>query len=132
MNASLLWLQSQSNKGSKVYRNGPDVAANANFTFYVCADQQACTSNLYGGTSFAAPMWAGYLALANEQAASKGDKPPGFINPGSPSILVQPGRRREEVRREREAVQIRHGHNLNSGPKILTTAHLRTAASKNH
>ena len=71
----------KANKGSKIYRNGPDVSANANFTFYVCADQQACTSNLYGGTSFAAPMWAGYLALANEQAASKGDKPPGFINP---------------------------------------------------
>ena len=26
-------------------------------------------------------MWAGYLALANQQAAAKGDKPPGFINP---------------------------------------------------
>jgi subtilase family serine protease len=71
----------KANKGSKIHRNGPDVSANANFTFYVCADQQACTSNLYGGTSFASPMWAGYLALANEQAASKGDKPPGFINP---------------------------------------------------
>ena len=27
------------NKGSTVYRNGPDVSANANFTYYVCADQ---------------------------------------------------------------------------------------------
>jgi subtilase family serine protease len=50
-----------SNKGSMTYRNGPDVSANANFTFYVCADQTACTANEYGGTSFAAPMWAGYL-----------------------------------------------------------------------
>lgn len=69
------------NEGSTKYRNGPDVSANSNFTFYVCADQTTCTSNLYGGTSFAAPMWAGYLALANEQAANHGDEPPGFINP---------------------------------------------------
>jgi kumamolisin len=66
---------------SKTVRNGPDVAANANFTFYVCADQTTCTSNLYGGTSFATPMWAGYLALANEQAVSKGQPTLGFINP---------------------------------------------------
>jgi subtilase family serine protease len=63
------------------YRNGPDVSANADFTFYVCADQSACSANLYGGTSFAAPMWAGYLALANQQAASNGQPPLGFINP---------------------------------------------------
>src|SRR5208283_5515532 len=70
-----------SNKGSTKYRNGPDVAANANFTFYVCADQSGCTANEYGGTSFAAPMWAGYLALTNQQAAANGDPAPGFINP---------------------------------------------------
>jgi len=66
---------------SQVYRNGPDVAANSGYTFYVCANQTACTANLYGGTSFAAPMWAGYLALANQLAASSGDPPFGFINP---------------------------------------------------
>jgi kumamolisin len=71
----------KANKGSTKYRNGPDVSANSNFTFYVCADQRACTSNNYGGTSFAAPMWAGYLALANQQAAAHKDNPPGFINP---------------------------------------------------
>jgi subtilase family serine protease len=65
---------------SKTLRNGPDVSANANFTFYVCADQTTCTANDYGGTSFAAPMWAGYLALANQQAASNGDTI-GYINP---------------------------------------------------
>ncbi len=67
------------NKGSTTYRNGPDVAANANFTFYVCADQTTCTANEYGGTSFAAPMWAGYIALANQQAGTS--SPVGFINP---------------------------------------------------
>jgi kumamolisin len=70
-----------SNEGSTIYRNGPDVSANANFTFYVCADQTTCTANLYGGTSFAAPMWAGYIALANQQLVDNGDKTIGFINP---------------------------------------------------
>ncbi len=69
------------NKGSTTYRNGPDVSANSNFTFYVCADQTTCSANKYGGTSFAAPMWAGYLALTNQQAATNGDPAPGFINP---------------------------------------------------
>jgi subtilase family serine protease len=66
---------------SKSYRNGPDVSANANFTFYVCADQTTCTANEYGGTSFATPMWAGYLALVNEQAVANGNPVLGFINP---------------------------------------------------
>jgi len=66
---------------SKTLRNGPDVSANANFTFFVCADQNGCTANQYGGTSFAAPMWAGYLALVNEQAVSNGNPTLGFINP---------------------------------------------------
>ena len=34
-----------SNKGSKTYRSGPDVAANANFTFYTCSNQTACVAN---------------------------------------------------------------------------------------
>ena len=69
------------NKGSTTYRNGPDVSANANFTFYTCADQTACLANEYGGTSFATPMWAGYIALVNQQRASAGDSTVGFINP---------------------------------------------------
>jgi kumamolisin len=70
-----------SNKGSKTYRNGPDVSANANFTFYVCADQTTCTANEYGGTSFATPMWAGYIALVNQQLVADGYSTIGFINP---------------------------------------------------
>jgi subtilase family serine protease len=69
-----------SNQGSTTLRNGPDVSANANWTFYVCADQTTCTANEYGGTSFAAPMWAGYLALANQQAAANGEEI-SYINP---------------------------------------------------
>ncbi|MGA8299261.1 MAG: protease pro-enzyme activation domain-containing protein [Terriglobales bacterium] len=68
-------------KCSQTLRNGPDVSANSNFTFYVCADQSGCTENEYGGTSFAAPMWAGYLALANQQGEGIGNPPLGFINP---------------------------------------------------
>jgi kumamolisin len=71
------------NKGSTTLRNGPDVAANANFTFYTCGDQKACQANYYGGTSFAAPMWAAFVALANQQyAQSNPGKTVGFINPG--------------------------------------------------
>ena len=33
------------------------------------------------GTSFAAPMWAGYIALVNQQLANGGKGPIGFINP---------------------------------------------------
>jgi subtilase family serine protease len=67
---------------SQTLRNGPDVAANSNFTFYVCADQDGCTANEYGGTSFAAPMWAGYLALANQQNLLNGSSTTlGFIDP---------------------------------------------------
>ncbi len=70
-----------SNKGSTTLRNGPDVSANANFTFYTCADQTTCLANEYGGTSFAAPMWAGYIALVNQQLVANGDSTIGFINP---------------------------------------------------
>jgi len=80
-----------SNRGSTTLRNGPDVSANANFTFYVCADQSGCTANSYGGTSFAAPMWAGYVALANQQAVANGSSRLGFINPLLYSLGVGSG-----------------------------------------
>jgi subtilase family serine protease len=69
------------NKGSTTYRNGPDVSANANFTFYTCSDQKACLANEYGGTSFAAPMWAAYIALVNQQLVADGKATIGFIDP---------------------------------------------------
>jgi subtilase family serine protease len=69
------------NLGSATLRNSPDVSANANFTFYVCADQTTCTANYWGGTSFAAPMWAGYMALVNQQAVANNNPLVGFINP---------------------------------------------------
>jgi kumamolisin len=69
------------NKGSTTLRNGPDVSANANFTFYTCANQTTCLANEFGGTSFAAPMWAGFIALVNQQLASQGKASVGFLNP---------------------------------------------------
>jgi len=70
-----------SNRGSTALRNGPDVSANANWSFYTCADQTTCLANEYGGTSFAAPMWAGYIALVNQQLAANGQPTIGFLNP---------------------------------------------------
>ena len=69
-----------SNKGSTTYRNGPDVSANANFTFYTCSDQTTCLANDYGGTSFAAPMWAAYIALVNQQSVANGGSRIGNFN----------------------------------------------------
>lgn len=68
-----------SNMGSSTYRNGPDVAAEGNCDNYYCANG-SCANNL-GGTSLAAPTWAGLMALANQQAASAGEASAGFINP---------------------------------------------------
>jgi subtilase family serine protease len=63
------------NGASKTLRNAPDVAMEANFDNYVCAFG-SCQGG-WGGTSFATPRWAGYMALANQ------DSYPaiGFINP---------------------------------------------------
>lgn len=70
-----------SNKASKTYRNGPDVSANANYTFYTCSNQGPCLANQFGGTSFAAPMWAAYIALVNQQLANLHRSTLGFLDP---------------------------------------------------
>jgi kumamolisin len=65
----------KANKGSKTYRNSPDVAAEANTDNYICYDG-TCEGG-WGGTSFAAPRWAAFVALVNQQSGT----PLGFINP---------------------------------------------------
>lgn len=65
------------NQGSTTMRNTPDVALTAD-NIYVRADGQDFDA---GGTSCAAPLWAGFTALVNQQAAAYGDAPPGFLNP---------------------------------------------------
>ncbi|HTT84615.1 MAG TPA: S53 family peptidase [Rhizomicrobium sp.] len=67
------------NDGSTTLRNVPDIAANANTDCWVCA-RGRCNGG-WGGTSFASPMWAGYVALINEEAAANGQPPVGFLNP---------------------------------------------------
>jgi hypothetical protein len=64
--------------GSTKYRNVPDVSTDANTDSFWCATG-TCQGGL-GGTSLAAPRWAGFLALANEQAAANGETI-GFFNP---------------------------------------------------
>jgi subtilase family serine protease len=73
-----------SNGGSTTIRNIPDVAAEGNFDNYLC-DQGSCSGG-WGGTSFAAPRWAGFLALVNQQAVANGNPTLGFINPSVYSI----------------------------------------------
>jgi subtilase family serine protease len=68
-----------SNGGSTTLRNYPDVAAEANTNQYSCYDGGCFEGN--GGTSYAAPQWAGLTAMANEQAVSKGKPTLGFLNP---------------------------------------------------
>ena len=67
-----------SNMGSTTLRNGPDVAAEANCDNYYCANGSCGTS--LGGTSLAAPTWAGYTALVNQQAVAVGGSTIGFLN----------------------------------------------------
>jgi subtilase family serine protease len=68
-----------SNGGSTTLRNYPDVGAEANTNQYSCYDGGCFEGN--GGTSYAAPQWAGLTAMANEQAVNDGKSTLGFLNP---------------------------------------------------
>ncbi|MGA3041775.1 MAG: protease pro-enzyme activation domain-containing protein [Bryobacteraceae bacterium] len=68
-----------SNEGSTTLRNIPDVAAEANTNQYSCYDGYCSGGN--GGTSYAAPQWAGFMAMLNEQAVTNGRTTIGFLNP---------------------------------------------------
>ncbi len=68
------------NMGSSSWRNIPDVALTAD-SVYVLFNNGSETPA--GGTSCAAPLWAGFCALVNQQAAGTepGGTGPGFLNP---------------------------------------------------
>lgn len=67
------------NGGSTKMRNIPDVALTADIQmFLIQSNGQAC---VVGGTSAAAPLWAGFIALANQQAAASAKSRVGFLNP---------------------------------------------------
>ena len=68
-----------SNQGAVTLRNVPDIAGLADTVFYICSEGSCQTG--WGGTSFAAPLWAGFIALANEQATAEGKPTLGFLNP---------------------------------------------------
>lgn len=66
------------NGGSTVYRNVPDVALTADAINVVYNNG---SSGVFGGTSCAAPLWAGFTALVNQQSAAAGQARAGFLNP---------------------------------------------------
>ena len=75
-------LVTAANGGSTTLRNEPDVAMEADFDNYSC-EAHACFGD-WAGTSFAAPRWAGFMALVNQQAVEAGTAPSGgigFLNP---------------------------------------------------
>jgi len=74
------WQQgvSAGNLGSTAGRNFPDVALTADHVFVAYFNG---LTNWFGGTSCASPLWAGFTALVNQQAAANGKSPVGFINP---------------------------------------------------
>lgn len=65
------------NHGSTTMRNTPDVALTAD-NVYVRADGGNYD---VGGTSCAAPLWAGFTGLINQQAVAQGAATVGFLNP---------------------------------------------------
>jgi hypothetical protein len=75
----------KANGGSTTTRNTPDVSMVGNIqSWFVFSDGQ---SGLVGGTSVASPLWAGFLALVNQQATLSGKPTAGFINPAIYAIL---------------------------------------------
>lgn len=77
------------NKGSTTLRNYPDVSAEANTNQYSCFDGGCSGGN--GGTSYAAPQWAGFTAMANQQSLAHGGSTLGFLNPPIYNIGVGSG-----------------------------------------
>ncbi len=67
------------NRGSTTLRNVPDIAGDADTDNFSCYNLRCSGGN--GGTSYAAPLWAGFVALANERAVSEGRPVVGFFPP---------------------------------------------------
>jgi subtilase family serine protease len=71
-------LSTNLNQGSPTMRNVPDVALTADNVWVIYGDGQ---SGEFGGTSCAAPLWAAFTALVNQQALATGHTNVGFLNP---------------------------------------------------
>jgi len=74
--------------GSATQRNIPDVALTADAVFVKYGNGLNATN--IGGTSCATPLWAGFMALVNQQAAANGKSSAGFINPAIYTIAAGP------------------------------------------
>jgi hypothetical protein len=66
------------NLGSTNLHNVPDVALTAD---NVWVTYNNGSSAIFGGTSCAAPLWAAFTALVNQQTAANSQPPVGFLNP---------------------------------------------------
>jgi subtilase family serine protease len=74
------WQQGIGSAASSTMRNVPDVSLNSDqYTGYSIFYGNRWW--IYGGTSCAAPLWAAFTALANEQRATNGQGLLGFANP---------------------------------------------------
>jgi len=83
------------NQGSMTKRNIPDVAAHSDGSIWIVANNGEFL--IVGGTSAATPLWAGFAALVNQQAAASGKPPIGFANPALYSIGKELGYRRSST-----------------------------------
>ena len=85
-----IWQQSavsSASRGSATMRNVPDVSLNADpNTGYAIYTQGSWV--VYGGTSCAAPLWAAFTALVNQQRTARGLAPLGQANPSLYPILT--------------------------------------------
>ena len=101
-----------SNQGSTTLRNIPDVALTAD-NIYVQATGFAFS---VGGTSCAAPLWAGFTALMNQQATAYGRPNVGFLNPAVYALGKNSGYSGEF-------------HDITTGNNTNTTVHNRWFAA---
>jgi subtilase family serine protease len=76
-----------SNNGSTVNRNVPDVALTADAVYVIYNNGSTGT---FGGTSCAAPLWAGFCSLVNQQSVAVSGTPVGFLNPALYQIAAGP------------------------------------------
>lgn len=77
-------LDMSANGGSTSMRNFPDVAMVAENFFEEVNDGFGFAGG--AGTSFAAPLWAAFTALVNQEAAASGEPAAGFLNPALYSL----------------------------------------------
>jgi starvation-inducible outer membrane lipoprotein len=102
------------NQGSTVYRNFPDVAIHADVDNTIVGGDGSVYTG-WGGTSFASPLYAAFMALVNQQAAKLGNPPVGFLNP----LIYAIGQRSSYTN---DFHDITNGNNENSSFPTMFTA----------